>query len=271
MRRLAHIINPVAASGPSDLHIAQPITFASMRTARRFADGAVDVEQYTAQYPEDHRIIPIGYRRTPDLERSVLDVGRFQVPRKLPLIADIVGRLYAASDAEYFVYTNVDIALMPNFYTTVNAIIDSGVDAFVVNRRTLPPRYDAISQLPLMYADLGEPHRGYDCFVFRRACAERFVLGNICIGTPKIGVVLAANMICFSRRFHEFGDLHLTFHIGNDRPWRNPALQDYFEFNTAEAERIMRELAPQFDVANLPRVGLPWLSGHLERLKAAKA
>ncbi len=70
----------------------------------------------------------------------MLDCGRFAVPRKLPLIKDILGRLYDASDAEYFIYTNVNIGLMPNFYVAVNAIIESGYDAFVINRRTISLR-----------------------------------------------------------------------------------------------------------------------------------
>lgn len=268
MRRLAHIINPVVVGEKSDLFVAQPITFASMRIAKQFAKGTVEVDVYTAQYAEDHAVIADWYQRTPDLNRSVLDFGNFQVPRKLPLIGDIIGRLQQASDAEYFIYTNVDIALMPSFYVTVNAIIDAGIDAFVINRRTLPPVYKHPGQLPLMYAEVGESHPGYDCFVFRRDRVKEFRLGHICVGIPKIGVVLAANLICFAKKFWEFGGLHLTFHIGNECRHNNPALRDYHEFNTSEAERIMIELAPHFDVANLPSVGLPWLKQHLERLKA---
>ena len=110
MRTLAHIVNPVAIGETSDLFVAQPITFESMRLAREFARGTVDVSLHTAQFAEDHAIIPDYLACTPDLTRSVLDCGNFQVKRKLPLIKDILGRLYDASDAEYFIYTNVDIS-----------------------------------------------------------------------------------------------------------------------------------------------------------------
>ena len=209
--------------------------FESMRVAKQFADGAVEVAQYTAQYPEDRPIIPEWYVQTPDLDRSVQNLGTFQVPRKLPLIGDILGRLYEASDAEYFIYSNVDIALMPNFYVTVNAIIEAGYDAFIINRRTLPPTYRRVSELPIMYAEVGQSHPGYDCFVFRRERLPGFMLGGICVGVPKIGVTLAANMICSARKFREFDDLHLTFHIGDDRTWGDPTLHDYFVYNTKEA------------------------------------
>jgi hypothetical protein len=81
-----------------------------MQVARQFAGTTVEVTQYTAQYPEDGVMVPPWCIRTPDLERSVLDIGSFGVPRKLPLIADILNRAYAASDAEYFTVSAVFVA-----------------------------------------------------------------------------------------------------------------------------------------------------------------
>ena len=270
IRKLAHIINPVAVKESSDLFIAQPITFESMRVAKQFADGAVEVAQYTAQYSEDRPIIPEWYVQTPDLDRSVQNLGSFQVPRKLPLIGDILNRLYEASDAEYFIYTNVDIALLPSFYTAVNTIIDAGYDAFIINRRTLPAHYRRIEELPLMYADIGQSHPGYDCFVFRREAVPHFLLGAVCIGVPKIGVTLAANMVCFARRFREFGELHLTFHIGDDGTWRRHGVNEYFNYNKMEGEKILNTLAPRFDIQNLPKVDMPNLAAYFEWLKAGR-
>ena len=43
--------------------------------------------------------------------------------RKLPLLADIIERLYENSDAEWLIYTNVDIAVQPHFYESVASII----------------------------------------------------------------------------------------------------------------------------------------------------
>lgn len=270
MHKLAHIINPVRVGETSDLFVAQPITFESMRVARKFAEGAVNVALFTAQYPEDQTILPDGFMATRDLDRSVLDYGSFAVPRKLPLIADILGRLYEASDAEYFIYTNVDIALLPSFYVSVAAIIDAGFDAFIINRRTVPLHYREVSQLPLMYADVGQSHPGYDCFVFRRAAVPDYMLGNICIGAPKIGVTLAANMVCYATRFREFGALHLTFHIGDDGTWRKHGVDDYFQHNKNEGEKVFNMLAPKFNVANLPEVGIPNLANYFAWLKTRK-
>ncbi|NEN93578.1 MAG: hypothetical protein F6K48_33760, partial [Okeania sp. SIO3H1] len=87
---LAHIINPVVVPESSDLFVAQPITFQTMKNAQTHAKGKVNVTLYSAQYPEDESIIPDGFVKTPNLETSVLDVGKFLVPRKLPLIKDIL-------------------------------------------------------------------------------------------------------------------------------------------------------------------------------------
>ena len=268
MRTLAHIVNPVAIGETSDLFVAQPITFESMRLAREFARGTVDVSLHTAQFAEDHAIIPDYLACTSDLTRSVLDCGRFAVPRKLPLIKDILDRLYDASDAEYFIYTNVDIGLMQNFYVAVNAIIESGYDAFVINRRTISPRYRSVQELPLMYADPGKSHPGYDCFIFRRECVPRFLLGDVCIGAAQVGVALAANVVCLAKRFKEYADVHLTFHIGNDGSWQNPALNDFFVHNKRETEIILNSLAPKFDLNKLPEVGMRGLIKYFDWLKS---
>jgi hypothetical protein len=54
MRTFAHIINPVIVEPTSDLYVAQPVTFETMRIARDFATGQVAVKLLTTQYPEDH-------------------------------------------------------------------------------------------------------------------------------------------------------------------------------------------------------------------------
>lgn len=242
MRKLAHIVNPVLVDESSDLAVAQPITFETMRSARRFAAGQVEVEFYTAQYLEDHPMVPAGFGRTPDLERSVLDHGHFQKHRKLPLLRDILDRLYQATEAEYLIYTNVDIGLQPHFYLALNRFIEAGYDAFVINRRTISDRFMTIDQIPLMYAQIGEPHRGWDCFAFRRDAYPRYRLGTICLGAPRVGLVLLANLIAQANCFKEFKNQHLTFHLGNDRGWRGGGYSDYATHNTQETLRILVEL-----------------------------
>jgi len=252
--KLAHIVNPVIVPPSSDLHIAQPITFETMRIAQAFAADCLTVSLFSAQYAEDRSIVPDAFQLTPDLDRSVQDVGLFQKPRKLPLIADILDRLYAATDAEYLIYTNVDIALMPSFYLTVKAAIDQGYDAFAINRRTISKTYSNLSELPLMFAEVGTPQGGHDCFIFRRDVYPKYLLGNVCIGAAKIGKVLLLNLMIHSKRFFEFCDWYLTFHLGNDRAWKALELQDYFNHNEGELIRIFRHYADSKPLIDHPQM-----------------
>lgn len=255
MRKLAHIINPFIVGEKSDLFFAQPITFETMRVARQFAAGQVEVELFTTQYPEDHAVVPRDFRMTPDLERSVLDLGRFTIKRKLPLIKDILDRLYAASEAEYLIFTNNDIALMPYFYASVNAFIAAGYDAFAINRRIVSDEYRTLAEIPLMYAETGRKHEGHDCFVFRREHYPRYRLGNICVGMPLIGRALVWNLFCFARRFKEFKRRHLTFHLGDPvMKWQKGGQADFVAHNQNELRRCLLELEQACGVEQVRRM-----------------
>jgi len=241
-RRIAHVTNPVRVAQSSDLHLAQLVTFKSMAIAREMSKGAVDVRQYAAHYEEDIECVPNDFYRTTPLDRSVLDLSNFAFKRKLPILSDILDRLFESSDADFFVYTNVDIALMPCFYLAVNRMIEEGLDVFVINRRTISERYASVVDLPLMFAEIGVPHKGYDCFVFRREAYPDFLLGNVCTGMPWNGRVLLWNLALSSERFKEFKDLHLTFHIGNERLWAQEKYADYAAHNRSEAVKVLAQL-----------------------------
>lgn len=120
------------------------------------------------------------------------------------------------------IYTNSDICVMPHFYESVHSIIEQGYDAFVVNRRCIPAHYRDVSELSLMYAECGEPHPGYDCFVMQRDLIDLTWLGKACIGMPGFDCMLVAMLARQSQRFQVFEDLHLTFHIGNEKSnWKS--------------------------------------------------
>jgi hypothetical protein len=247
---IAHIINPVIVDRDSDLSVAQPVTFETMRRARNFAKKEVKVKQFAAFFPEDEKMVPKGFKKTRSLNRSVLDVKTFTHKRKLPLIRDILGRLYEKSKADYFIYTNVDIALMPYFYLTVKQIIEQGYDGFVIFRRTLGEKYHSISQVPMMYADYGEKHTGHDCFVFRRDVYKKFILGQACIGARKIARIIMSNMIAYAQNYTEFTDLHMTFHIGNEEKWQQNDSNDYYYHNVSELMKISKMLLERGNIVN---------------------
>jgi hypothetical protein len=246
MPAIAHIVHPVVVPPASDLVVAQPVTFETMRIAREFAVG-IDVDLYAVQYhDEDRMALPPVFLRTPDLSRSLSDLMPFKRYRKLALIADILEALYQTSRAEYFIYTNVDIAVQPTFYRAVADFISQGYDAFCINRRTISDRYHFIEQLPLMYAEIGIRHPGWDCFVFRRDLLPRFDLDLIAIGTNWIGRAMIANLACLGNRFTIFEDLHLTFHIGDRKEWQAPELDDFQRHNQDRCRRILLAMDSRF-------------------------
>ncbi len=239
---LAHIVNPVAADTSSDLHAAQPVTFETMRVARETASEVMSVDLLSAQFPEDHTVIPDHLLMTTDLKRSISDVATVSSRRKLPLISDILSRAAGATDAEFLIYSNVDIALMPRFYLAIKALLDSGPDALIINRRTIPSTPSDVAQLDLMWAHAGKPHPGLDCFVFRREAVAQFDLGSIVVGANFVGKALLANLIACADTHRVFRDLHLTFHLGDDRAWSRNEHSEYNEHNYAELGGILRRL-----------------------------
>jgi len=238
MTKIAHIINPVITDSSSDLFKAQTITFKTIKAAYEFAKGKVEVCLYAAFYPEDKNIVPDFCQPTPLLEHSVLDINVFKNERKLPLIKDILDRLYAESHAEYFLYTNVDIALQPHFYTAINKIINNGYDAFTVNRRTISKDLEE-KQLSEMYKEKGESHPGHDCFVFKRSLYPKLDFSTVCIGADWIGRTVLTNLVCHSVKFKIFENEYLTFHLGDDRVWKNPVYNDYSKHNQKELHKIL--------------------------------
>lgn len=241
MLRIAHLVNPFEAPLSSELSWAQPLTYETMRVARRFAGGEVEVSLLSAQYPEDRPVVPEGFTPTPDLTQSVLDLGTFQERRKLPLLSEVVERLYSGSDAEWLIFSDTDIALMPHFYLTIKELIESGHDALVINRRTVSDEYRRIDQLPLMYALIGAPHEGHDCFVFRRDMYPRFQFHQICLAAPWIGRGFLWNLMHLARSFEELTNHHLTFHLGVS-DWEADAHSEYAAHNQREALKVLEWL-----------------------------
>lgn len=246
---IAHIINAVKVPETSDLFVAQPITFESMRIAKEMAKD-VHVDLYSTGYEEDDELIPDYFTKTPLLERSVLDVAELKKKRKLPILKDILDRLYQASSAEYLIYTNVDITLMPHFYQAVASIIEKGHDAFMINRRRLPAVYTSPEELPQIWSEIGKPHPGFDCFVFHRDLYPKFQLGDVCIGISFIEATLAHNLYAFASNFKLFDNLHLTIHLGMKVMVKHDS--DYYWHNRNQFNELIKQLRPHLKAGALP-------------------
>jgi hypothetical protein len=251
MRSYAHIVNPVRVPPGHELHQAQPLTFESMRRARDRAQAAgAQVDLLTAALPDDRMEIA-GFRATPDLTRTVLSLGHFEEQRPLPLIGDILDRLYANTDAQVLLYTNVDLAVHPDFYLALEAELDAGHQAFTIDRRTVHGGADR--DLDWLVAQEGEPHGGHDCFVFERALLEGVSFHGVCIGFPPVGRVLLAALSSRARGFTILEGRRLTFHIDNAKQWQSARYQDYWRHNQREALRALDDLGPLSPLARALR------------------
>jgi hypothetical protein len=93
-----------------------------------------------------------------------------------------------------------------------------------------------------MLGEAGEAHQGCDCFAFRAGLRERFVPHLACLGVSSVDVPLIQNLMVFAERPVVLRDAHVTFHLGDDRSWTDPAFADYFEHNLAEADRVFDAL-----------------------------
>lgn len=256
MLSFAHIVNPVAVSKNSELHYAQPLTFESMRRAKQFSDNKVSVELLSVQFEEDEKIVPEYFTKLPNLQRSIRNFVTQPNAKKFPLIADIIDAAYKHSAAEYIIYTNTDITLVPHFYEAIALLIQKGHDAISINRRRIENSWKNIEELPLALAQMGRLHPGYDCFVFHRSLVPKFLFNKVCIGTGFTSVAFIHNIIAFAQNPFISDKLHLTVHLGLEV--MPPLEKSIYQFTRNDYEiNIYPKLKPHLTLQKFPYSSLP--------------
>ena len=250
--KLVHLVNPVKVAKNHELFTAQPITFASMLNAKDyFINSETELVQATTQFEEDLEIIPSEFTKLSNLTRSIGEVNTKLNSKKLPLLNDILQKSSEIENADYVIFTNVDIGLMPHFYSTILYWINKGHDSIIINKRRLSGSYNSISQLPEIFSDLGKSHPGFDCFVFKAELVPQFILDEICVGIPFSGVSLLHNVAAFAKNTKYLLEEHLTFHIGMNVLKFNKDL--YYQHNKKVFfKKIEPALKPKLELKNLP-------------------
>ncbi|MEQ8625753.1 MAG: hypothetical protein RIB02_12405 [Vicingaceae bacterium] len=238
MVNIAHIVNPVNISSTSDLFEAQPVTFESMLNAKKYSKFKENIFQYAIGFDEDIPVFPNEFIQLPSMKRSILDTGKFAKKRKLPLIKDILLPLLKEEQIDYIIYTNVDIAVLPFFYDFIFDKISRGSDSLIINRRVI----DKIDSSSAMFAEIGDPHPGYDCFVFKKEILNSFKFENVCIGANWIGRTMLSNLVAFSSKLEILKDKHLTFHIGDDGAWLSNDFSEFDKNNKKETYKVIEYL-----------------------------
>ena len=247
----AHIINTVSPADNASLERVQANTMKTMVVASESAKNKVVVDLLSAQYEDARNFLPAEIKATTDLTTSAADQKELGTNKRLPLIREILSRLEESSDATHFIYTNLDICLMPFFYESVAGYIEKGHDAMVINRRRISDSFIEEKNLSEAFAESGKKHPGFDCFVFSRALLKKFVLKDIYISTPPAGTDLFHNIFAFGENPVLLTDKHLTFHIGMElvKDWGSPLLNKH---NQSEFSKMLKELKPHIDIAKFP-------------------
>jgi hypothetical protein len=132
---------------------------------------------------------------------------------------------------------------LPTFYLAIRSMLNAGFDSIIVNRRTISKKFSHVADIPLMSAQIGEKHPGKDCFVFRREAVTKFVLEHACIGSTGIGNLMHINQLATSAKFSLEEDMHITFHIGDDKTWKGS--EDLRRYNANEVIKAVSGLRSQ--------------------------
>jgi hypothetical protein len=238
--RFVHLINLYAAAPGSAAAFSQDVTLRAVRWAWDLARPKLAIDLCAAVFPDDEPLVPDFISRRIRLSRSILDCTQEHDSRRLPLLADILFGARAFREADFVIFSNIDIAPMPHFYLALAQLGSQGYDAFIVTRRTIHASFRSCDDLPLMYAEVGTPHPGSDCFIFKRDLLEKMCLGRVVVGSEFVALALRANLTAHARRMRIFRDLHLTFHLGDERAW----LQYLADagFNEKEVDEVFAHL-----------------------------
>lgn len=241
--KICHIINFFSINGKLD--DIQSLTSHTMQEAKKIAGG--DIRHIAVLAKDDDVKISDDFEIAPFLTRDVTDIESFKYPRPLPLLFDVIDNgASLAGEGDYIIYTNSDIHLMPHFYKVVRHFISLGFDAFSINRRTID-EHEYYHKMPeLAAAEIGKNHKGYDCFIFPKKLLEKFTKPKVCLGQSRVDEALLDNMKRYAKNMVLFKNVDLTYHIGNDKPWKSAENADYRDYH----DKVLLEMKLKWENEN---------------------
>ncbi len=242
--RIIHCINSFPAEPGTEHHKAQRVTFASMTRARMVAQllcPNVKILFAKVTSEEDETTSLIEFDVDAKLDRTVLDLKSFRTPRPLPLVMDVITAI-DIEPQDIFVFTNVDVALVPDFYAFIYSLFERGADCAIINRRTISDVYGDERDLSLMTSEAGAPHPGFDCFAFLGSLRNNLIRYDSCIGIGGVMLPLVHQLLATAHKPVVLLDAHATFHLGDDRRWRSDKFADYAEHNRNEVDHVFKAL-----------------------------
>lgn len=262
-RTFTHIINLYKTSNEESQQIMD-FTCRSIINAKKYAGGP-NVQNLVACFQVEKDSIDSAFAEKVILKENIHDFLPSNDKRKLPILREILSLANTHGTGEYVIYSNADIALMPNFYYVVNKMLDNGYDAIIINRRRISKVYLNEPDLDMHYAEAGAPHPGFDCFVFRKDLIPQLELENVCTGIPGAENLLAHNLFIKTNYCKLVTDAHLTFHIGmvlhND--WGS---KEQFAFNKRQFISRLKKMRKDIKIENFPGAELSFFKRHYKWL-----
>jgi hypothetical protein len=263
--RLTHLLNLVSQNENAQLYKVQKLTLRTIEAALKATNSSVEVRVMSAHFPDAVTEIPGFIVPTQPLLHHAAEVSSLSARARLPLIREILDRLKEDKTATHFIFSNLDICLMPSFYNAVAAYISQGHDALIINRRRVKSSFLEVEDLNLLYAEAGKVHTGYDCFVFSRELLDKFLFTDIYIGVPPAGNDIFYNIMAFASAPALLTEKHLTFHVGMDlvKEWGSAELNKH---NSAQFMILLEKLYPHFQIGNFPGAGYGFFRRHFKWL-----
>jgi hypothetical protein len=149
------------------------------------------------------------------------------------------------------VISNTDICLRPHAYLSIALLYSRNPHVnFVVNRETIDGEF---LQKPLSeaYGAHGSKHPGHDFFCLNLDSYRSMELldKSHIIGFGFVMRPVLANLILSEAPFFELRYSRLTFHFGDDMPWKDPKWDAAIEHNRLGMIEILRRLLSRLDYA----------------------
>jgi hypothetical protein len=174
-------------------------------------------------------------------------------PIHYPFLQDILQLIPNTNDYDYLIFTNSDISVITYFYSLVaTTIATQKRDAFTVNRVTIPKEYNnetlhsghlSLIETQLL-KEVGEPHPGVDCFIMHKEIIQSIQLGHMFLGHPPWArMLMNILMTHMAFRYRTFESSYgWTYHLGNDKDWKNSTKND--RRNLTLAEQAVVQVCP---------------------------
>ena len=246
---ISHIINVIEVRDDikkSHLDVAQSVTMKSMVLAKSLTQRSKSVELVAVHHREETTQIPQEFLKAESILKYAWEFSAMlreqNIKRRFVRIYDILKNGVIAKNSDYYIYTNTDIGLQPNFYDRIFDLLCEGYDGLAINREDVSKEIDghvlAEKDIHKIWGLPGKRHMGVDCVVFASHLFPKMEFGSVFVGAPPVGAVLLSQVRRNAKKFKWIKNERLTFHLGEDLAWMSESAKIYHIANKIEAKGL---------------------------------